>query len=104
MMICFDSHDFVLNSPFEDGILDGWVGAHGKQGSRGTRAGLAFIEGGVDCASMMLAAETALIYNERIGLTGRFWTTQCIEVSLTNFKARTACDEGPRVAITKVFD
>ena len=56
---------FVLNSPFEDGILDGWVPTR-KQGSR---PGLAF-SGGVDstAAMMLMPPETALIYNERIGL------------------------------------
>jgi chondroitin synthase len=56
---------FVLNSPFEDGILEGWVPTR-KQGSR---PGLAF-SGGVDstAAMMLMPPETVLIYNERIGL------------------------------------
>ena len=56
---------YVLNSPWEEGILDGWVPSRKK----GWRPGLAF-SGGVDstAAMLLMPSETALLYHERVGI------------------------------------
>ena len=56
---------YVLNSPWEEGILDGWVPSRKK----GWRPGLAF-SGGVDstAAMLLMPSETALLYHKRVGI------------------------------------
>ena len=57
---------FVLTSPWENGILDGWIPSR----SKGWRPGLAF-SGGVDstAAMQLLPPQTVLLYHEREGLS-----------------------------------
>jgi chondroitin synthase len=56
---------FVLTSPWEGGILDGWIPSRAK----GWRPGLAF-SGGIDstAAMQLLPSQTVLLYHEREGL------------------------------------